>query len=168
MQGTFDLSLRLHYALVTATHALAELIGARELVAQVRDEVVGIERFASDALYQLLRHVGRTIAIHILLQPAQHKARLTVPQTFVEVREHPVQSLEDLRGIQIPQRIAWKVAKASAPMPILQDTMAVALRLDTQVVAIFRAQQGVLPLPIGKRTAEGVLPQTRLRLVHAH
>jgi len=78
----------------------------------------------------------------MLTQPLQDEAGIASGHALVEIGEGFAQCMQDLRTIEVAERVSGEVAKiGKGPMDILQDTLCVIPWLNAQVFTIFSVPQ---------------------------
>ena len=96
-----------------------------------------IWRLVCDAFDQFSREVDSAKRIHLIAQPLQDKEGIAAGEALIEVWEHGMEFVENLSGVEVPQRIGREIAKTAAPVNILQHAFRVVGGFNTQVFSIF-------------------------------
>src|SRR2546421_11429204 len=109
-----------------------------ELARQVPREVLRVWSLAGNALHQVFGYINRADRVHLLAQPVQRKGCIALREALIEIRERLAQSCENLRAVEITERVGREVAEAACPVNILQNPLRIALWLDSQVFTVLR------------------------------
>ena len=102
------------------------------------DEGGGGDSLAGDAVDEVGSWVAAALAVDFGLEPVAQGLKLAAGEGGFEVAEFHCSLIEELRGIEVAERVGREVAEeAGAPVDVLQDAAGVGGRLDAEVLAVF-------------------------------
>src|SRR5688500_1781523 len=94
-----------------------------QLAPHVAQKRFGIERAADYALERLRGGELAAVAVDVFAQPLGERGEVAAADLPVEVRQVGARPLPDLRGRDVPERVAGEVAHQRVrPVHVLQDT----------------------------------------------
>src|SRR5262245_46251184 len=96
-----------------------------------------IEGRAGDALHQPGSPIALPVPMHLLAQPAQEPAEVSLLELFLQVSQFPRRCGEELLGEEIAECVGGKIAdEAVAPVTVLQTALRVAWRRGAEIALV--------------------------------
>src|SRR5262249_37370464 len=96
-----------------------------------------VESRAGDALHQPGSPIALPVPMHLLAQPAQESAEVSLLELFLQVYQLPRRGSEELLGEEIAECVRREIAdEAVAPVTVLQTALRVAWRRDAEIALV--------------------------------
>src|ERR1700674_2465331 len=115
---------------------LRQIVECLEFAGEVLFEVPGMGLLAGETLYKRFGQVDASERVHMLTQPIMDKGGIALGQLLIKIGEDRAKFVQDLRTVQVAQRIRWEVTKAECPVYILHHTIGIIGRSNAQVLLV--------------------------------